>query len=143
MFNWTRRTKKRGEAASPSPSPTPVLDRITRTPTVTKPSVIKFANDKYGIRRTKERGGGYEFLDLVSAEDGREYWWSPSDRSYAKNCDNKDLLAVRTIFLNKTYLSEGEARKARIEAAKTADVGYEIELDVETAEYKLSGKHKT
>lgn len=121
-----------------------VICMPVRKPQVGGPEIIEFVNGEYAIRRDNQRSDrGVEFLDLNSATEGWEHWWSFSDISFSNNCSSPDLLLVRKIFLEKPYLKKALEAELRLQYSKEADLGYVIpDLDVATAEYKLSGQHK-
>jgi len=133
MFNWLFRTQKEEESS---------LDLQDENLMEKVAEVIEFVDGTYGIRRNNSSVvRNVEFLDLKSAVDGREYWWGLDSQSYEGNCASSDLLKVRKIFLEKPYTRLADERAERDAKAKTADVGYAIDLDIATAEYKLSGQH--
>ena len=105
--------------------------------------IVKFNDSTYGIRR-KLQHTEYEFLDLKASITGREYWWHQRDHLFNQDdtCRSKNLIEVKNTLLNKPYLAYEKLTNARIEAAVACGVGCIVEdVDLETAEFKLSGKH--
>jgi hypothetical protein len=103
-----------------------------------KECVVAFANGYYGIRRNNPCAiREVEFLDLISANNGMEYWWTLTN-NYISDCLSLDLLLVRRIFLEKPHIILVNEQN---DFAAGDDIGRHIfDLDVAAAAYKLSGK---
>lgn len=64
-----------------------------------KPEIVKFANGKYGIRKTS-LFGMHTYLDFRETR----YWW-PLGSQFMASCQKKDLEEVQEIYA--LYVDKG------------------------------------